>query len=234
MLEVDGAGDLLRHIERGLVVLHALGLVEQGEDALQRGHGGLEDVEPVGDLTDGVVVHRHEREEGDEVADAHRLIEYEAAADDDDDRGGDGADHRDDGLEERERMHDLHVGVEQIAAVVAELFVVLPLAPEELDEQHAADVLGGEGVEAGDVQALLAERVAHDDGEPAHDDGQQRHDDEGDQRQLPADHQSSTPATPTIMNRSATIVMAPAVSSWSRAAMSFVRRVTRRPTGLES
>ena len=75
-------------------------------------------------------------------------------------------------------MHDLHVGVEQVAVVPAELVVVLALPAEELDEQHAADVLGRERVQPRDVEALLAERVAHHDGEPAHDDGEERHDDE--------------------------------------------------------
>ncbi len=46
--------------------------------------------------------------------------------------------------------------------------------------------------------------------------------------------QSSAAATPTIMKRSAMIVIAPCVSRSLSAAMSFVKRVTRRPTGLES
>ncbi len=113
--------------------------------------------------------------------------EHAEAAAPDDQRNGDGGEQIDGRIVERVGEDGVFEGDHVLAVDVFEVVVGALLAVEELHHAHAADVLLGEAVDAGDGGADAAEALADVVAEEARDDEDQRQHGEGQQRQPPVD-----------------------------------------------
>ena len=174
--------------------------VEQLEDALAGGHGGLQDVVLVAEVLDGAEEALRVLDEGDQhaegdgaedrVAQAPLVIagvaEDGVAAAPDDQRDGGGAEELDDGVVEGVGEDGVGPRLFVLGVDGGEVVEGAALAVEELHDGHAGDVLLREGVDAGGGVALAAIAVANVTAEDAGDVEDGRDDRDGEQRQRPA------------------------------------------------
>ncbi len=165
--------------------------VEQLEDALAGGHGGLQDVVFVAQVLNGPPEALRILDEHGQHADGDRAGEDAEAATPDDQRNGDGREQFDCRVVERVGKDGVFEGDHVQAVDVFKVVVGALLAIEELHHAHAADVFLGEAVDAGDGGADAAIALADVVAEEARDDQDQRQNGEGDQRQPPVDARAS-------------------------------------------
>ncbi len=152
------------------------GGVEQLEDPLRRGHGGLQDGVFLAEVRDrpeeavGILDEGHQRPQRER---ARKHLEPSVP---DDQTHGQRADDLEQGEEEGVIEDGLEVGVEVVAVDGGEAPVLLPLLSEDLDDGGAGDVLLEERVDAGDGGAHPPVGIAHLDLEQEGDRHEQRED----------------------------------------------------------
>ena len=208
--------------------------VEQLEDPLRRGHGGLEDVELLREVADRAVEALRVQHERDERPDRQRAVQDPVAAEPDDERGGEGADDFDRGVEHRVVVDRLHVRVAVPVVDRVEVAVAALLAAEQLHRRHAGDVLLEKRVDARDPGPHLAVRLAD---VACGTTASRRRSAAAPRRRSAASRQSiqaSAPMIPTSTNTSPNTETTPAVNSSLSTSTSVVTRVISRPTGLRS
>ena len=183
--EFDAVGAVARARMRGA---HNFRLgIEQLEDALAGGHGGLQDVVLVAQVLNGPPEALRVHVEHGQHADGDRAGQHAESAAPDHQRNGNHREQIDRRVVERvgkdrvfERDHVL--AVDGFEVVEGALFAV-----EELHHRHAADVFLGKAVDARDGGAHAAIALAHRVAEEARDEPDQRQHREGQQRQPPVD-----------------------------------------------
>ena len=162
--------------------------VEQAEELVEAGGGGLHRVEQLAELLHRLEEVRQQEHERDDGAERHLALVHEPSTDADDRRGrGDAGE-----LDEREvphrDAHRLHVRVVERAVALGESVTHCLLTPERLDDAHAGDALlerrevVADAITDGEVRLVgvaleLDRRDRHD-----------RHRDEAHQRELPRHH----------------------------------------------
>ena len=159
--------------------------VEQREDALRGCHGGLEDVELLGEVADGLEEASRVLEEGDEDAERHDSAAGPAAADVDDQRAGQRGQRLDHRVEQRVVEDRLDIGIAVIAIDRVETLERAALLSEQLHRRHTGQVLLQKRVDLRDQAAHLPIRLAHVLAEPLRRRQNARQDDERHQRQTP-------------------------------------------------
>ena len=150
------------------------GLVEQLEDALGSGHGGLQDVEFFAEVLDGAEKARGVHREGGQYAEAQAAGEDAIAAGPVDQGDRDDAEKFDGGIEQRKGQDGVVPGLHVVAIAFGKFDARFSLAIEQLHYAHAGNVFLEERVDARDRGANAAVGVAHELAEEIGD-----HEDEG-------------------------------------------------------
>ncbi len=162
------------------------GGVEEFEDALGGGHGGLEDVVLLAQVHDGAEETLGVLDEGDEDAEGDGAVEGGQTAAPDDKGDGDRGEELDGGVVEGVGEDGVFEGVHVLPVDGGEVVVGARFAVEELDDAHAGDVLLHVGVDVGDGGADAAVGVADVAAEDAGDVEDGGNDGEGEEGERPA------------------------------------------------
>ena len=146
--ELNAAPDF-RRLHRLLRVVNQGLLVQQGEDLLRRGHGGLEGGQLLRQVLDGFKEGLDVLQENIHSAEGHRPRQHAvAAAGNHDGHSHHGGEH-DNGPEHGVDHDGPEAGPVMGLAVLGE-FLIFPLLPiEDLDDLHAGEVFRQEGVQRG-------------------------------------------------------------------------------------
>ena len=176
-----------RQLDRMLRLEDRVLFVEDGEDLFRRGHGVLQRGKLLSQFLNGLKegadivgenVHRTERYRSGQHAHA-------AAVEDQGERK-----RRDAGKARPEHHEDqqlAHLGAVEVGRSLFKLRKLFALARKDLDELHAGDVFGQEGVERGDLRAHDAVHAAHQRAERQRDDENHRQEQKREQREAHVD-----------------------------------------------
>ncbi len=153
--------------------------VEEFEDALGGGHGGLQDVEFFAEVLDRAKEARGVHRESGEDAEAQGAVEYAIAARPIDEGYREDAEDFYRWIKEREREDGVAPGQHVVAIAAAKFGAGFLFAIEELHDAHAGNVFLKIGIDAGNGGTYAAVGVADEQAEEIGDDEDEGEDGEG-------------------------------------------------------